>query len=63
MDFVKEIRIFCAQYDLKPRELLKAAGLGPRTWDNWVTGYDRKQSSTDKVRAEMARIKAKLGAV
>jgi hypothetical protein len=62
MDFVKEIKVFCAENDIKPSALMVAAGLPIRTWQGWQRGVDPKLSNANRVRDQMAKIKIGGGA-
>ena len=63
-DLVNEIEAFCKAARMQPGALVRHAGLSRVTWHDWKNGAGGANiNSVNKVRAEMARIKAELGAV
>ena len=56
MDFVREIKVFCATHGIKPSALMVQAGVPVPTWQGWQRGVDPKLSNVNKVRDAMARI-------
>ena len=57
MDFVREVKVFCATHGIKPSALMAQADLSVGTWQGWQRGVDPKLSNVNKVRDAMARIR------
>lgn len=63
-ELVQEIEAFCKAARMKPGALFRHAKLSRVTWHQWKNGtISANMSSVNRVKAEMARIKAELAAV
>jgi predicted transcriptional regulator len=63
MDFVKEIKVFCAEHGLKPSALMVRAGVSTSTWQGWQRGNSPLLHNVEKVRRAMQGVRDELAGV